>query len=57
MRNILKIVSYIVLAVMVVLAVLVFNGNISVDLNKTLLLILTVIWFVATPFWMLSTEK
>ena len=56
MKKFFKIVSYAVLIIMVVLAVLVFDGKVSIDLNKTLMLILTVIWFVVTPVWMLEKK-
>jgi hypothetical protein len=29
-----------------------FNGSLAHDTLKTMMLVATVVWFVATPFWM-----
>jgi hypothetical protein len=52
MKKLLKIVSYIGLALTVVPACLVATGNIELDTNKTLMIIGMVLWFAAAPFWM-----
>jgi len=56
MNTISKIISYASLAGMVILPVLVFQDTISIDMNKTLFLVLTITWFVTAPVWMLRKE-
>lgn len=52
MRSLLKILSYIGLGLTLIPSVLVFSGNISIDVSKTLMLLGTVIWFLSAPSWM-----
>ncbi|WP_083923302.1 hypothetical protein [Echinicola pacifica] len=52
MDNILKIISFIALGFTIVPSFLVFSGDISPDLCKTLMLIGTISWFVTAPRWM-----
>ena len=52
MKKILMGVSFLVLALMLVSALLCAGNRISADLNRLFLLIGTVAWFVVTPFWM-----
>lgn len=51
-NTILKIISAIGLILTLGPSVLVFLGLISLETHKILMLIGTVLWFVATPFWM-----
>ena len=57
MNSVAKVVSYTSLLVMVILPILVFAGTITIELNKTLFLILTITWFVSAPVWMLKRRK
>ena len=50
--NILKIISLLSLASIVVFAALFLAGKVEKDAMKTYLLIATIVWFVLTPFWM-----
>jgi hypothetical protein len=52
MRIGLQIISWIALAVTIVAPVLYFAGRISLDQTKSAMLLATVVWFVAVPFWM-----
>ena len=52
MQSILKIISFIGLALTVVPSFLVFSGAIELNFHKTLMLIGTLLWFVTAPFWM-----
>lgn len=56
MRSLLKILSYIGLGLTLIPSVLVFSGNISIDVSKTLMLLGTVIWFLLAPSWMNKTN-
>ncbi len=51
MITILKIVSFIGLALTLIPAFFVFTGTISLDANKTLMLIGTVTWFISAVLW------
>lgn len=57
MKKLSKIVSYLVLALMLVSSCLVFSGVMSVDANKTYMLLLTILWFISAPVWMLDADK
>lgn len=57
MKNIIKIISYLTLTVMTLLAVLVLAGQISMDTNKIYMLILSVVWFVTAPVWILEKKE
>lgn len=52
MKTFLKILSYTGLALTLLPAFLVFQGLISLELNKTLMLIGTICWFLTAPSWM-----
>ncbi|MCC9168764.1 hypothetical protein [Pontibacter harenae] len=52
MQVILKIISYIGLALTVVPSFLVFSGTIEPELHKTLMLAGALSWFLTAPFWM-----
>jgi len=53
MKTILKIISALALAMLVVAPSLFYAGRISLEQNKHLLLAATIVWFAASPFWML----
>ena len=52
MRSLLKIVSLIGLLATIVPSLLVFWGVITLDSNKVLMIIGTLLWFSTAPFWM-----
>lgn len=52
MRSILKIISLVALFITIVPSVLVFTGTISLENNKLLMILGTLLWFVSAPFWM-----
>lgn len=52
MKTLLKVVSYIGLALTVIPAFLVASGILTLDTHKTLMVIGMVLWFAASPFWM-----
>lgn len=52
MKKFLMIISFISLGMTIVPAFLVFAQKMSMDQNKTLMLMGTVGWFVTAPFWM-----
>ncbi len=47
-----KLVSLIALAATIIPSVLYFNGAIEHNFVKTVVLIGTIVWFIATPLWM-----
>jgi len=56
MRTILKIISFIGLGVTILPSVLVLTGTISMELNKSLMMVGTLLWFGTVIFWM-NKEK
>ena len=52
MKTLLKITSFIGLAVMLGSSLMVFNGAMADSTYHTLSLIGTLLWFVTVPFWM-----
>jgi hypothetical protein len=51
--KILKLISGVSIGVLILLvSILSFLGTIEVNHMKTIMLIGTILWFVATPFWM-----
>jgi hypothetical protein len=52
MKTILKILSALGLIMTLVPSFLVFNGFMTLDMNKWLMLLGTILWFVTAPFWM-----
>ncbi len=52
MRGALKTASWLALAGIVLPPILYFNGALTHEAVKTILLLATVVWFAATPFWM-----
>lgn len=57
MKNLLKILSFIGLALTVVPAFLVFAGIISLPEHKQLMFFGTLTWFATAPFWMNKPQK
>lgn len=51
MKLLLKLISFIGLALTVVPAFLVFVGTLELNMHKNLMLIGTLLWFIPTPFW------
>jgi len=56
MKILLMFVSICSLMLTLIPAILVFNGLITLDMNKTLMLIGTIGWFITAPYWM-NKEK
>jgi len=52
MKKVLITISYLSLAAIVMVPVLFYLGRISLETNKLLLMVATVIWFVSALFWM-----
>jgi hypothetical protein len=52
MKRIAQILSYLALAATLLPAVLFFADKIELPLARTWMLAATLVWFVATPFWM-----
>ena len=52
MKALLKVLSYVGLALTLIPAFLVFMGEIPFETNKTLMLIGTICWFISAPSWM-----
>jgi len=57
MKSLLKIISFIALAVTLVPSFLVFKGIITPELSKSLMLIGTIVWFVSASFWMNTSDE
>ena len=57
MKKAAQIISYLCLALTLVPSFLVFMGYISLDMNKNLMLVGTIGWFVTAPFWMNKNEE
>lgn len=52
MKSILKIISYLGLALTLIPSFLVFTGAIEFESNKILMFVGTLLWFSTVPFWM-----
>jgi hypothetical protein len=52
MKKLLKAISFIGLGLMFVSAVLVFNGSMTQETYRVLILMGTALWFGPVPFWM-----
>ena len=57
MKLIVKFISYIGLGLTLIPSFFVFTGNLSLDPNKILMFIGTIIWFISAPSWMNKTEE
>lgn len=49
--SILKIISYLALACTIIPSLMVFFGDLDLQMNKTIMTISMIIWFVTAPFW------
>ena len=56
MRLMLKYLSYIGLGLTLIPSFLVYFGIITLEINKIIMLIGTIIWFVSAPSWMNRTS-
>jgi hypothetical protein len=56
-RTALQLASSLALAGIVIPPVLYFSGEMAHDTVKTVMLLATVLWFAATPFWMNSDSR
>lgn len=57
MRTILKILSFIGLGLTILPSVLVLTRTIDMELNKTLMMVGTLLWFGTVVFWINKNEK
>ena len=57
MKNLLIIISILSLVITIVPSFLVFSGMMTLEMNKTLMLIGTIGWFVTAPSWMNKKEE
>ncbi|MBT3194249.1 MAG: hypothetical protein HN341_17020 [Verrucomicrobia bacterium] len=57
MKRIIEILSWLSLVLIVVAPTLFYAGRISLELNKTLMLIATVTWFASALCWMGREKK
>ncbi len=57
MKLIIKIISYIGLGLTLIPSIMVFTGDATLESNKMLMLIGTVLWFISAPSWMNKVEE
>lgn len=57
MKNLLIIISILSLVITIVPSFLVLAGMLTLEMNKTLMLIGTIGWFVSAPSWMNKKEE
>lgn len=57
MKNLLVIISILSLVITIVPSFLVFAGVMTLEMNKTLMLVGTIGWFVTAPSWMNKKEE
>ena len=57
MKKVTEIISFLSLALLVVAPSMFYSGRITLEMNKTLLLIATIAWFASTLCWMGRWEK
>ena len=57
MKNLLIIISILSLAITLVPSFLVLSGMMTLEMNKTLMLIGTIGWFATAPSWMNKKEE
>jgi hypothetical protein len=57
MKNLLKLISFIGLALTIIPSILVLFGSIENNLNKILMAIGAVLWFGSVPFWINKEKK
>lgn len=52
MRTIAQIISYIALIVLVAAPILFYSAAITLERNKSMMLIATIVWFITAIYWM-----
>lgn len=57
MKTLIKILSYLGLALTIIPSILVFMEKIEMGTNKNLMAIGMLLWFVTAPFWMNKNEE
>ena len=57
MKSLFRILSYIGLGLTLIPSFLVFAGEITLDSNKLIMLMGTVLWFITSPSWMNKNEN
>ena len=57
MKNLIIIISIISLSITIIPAFLVFAGMMTLEMNKTLMFIGTLGWFITAPSWMNKKEE
>lgn len=57
MKLVIKIISYIGLGLTLIPSIMVFTGDATLESNKILMLIGTVLWFISAPSWMNKAEE
>ena len=57
MQLITRIISLSGLVLTLIPSILVYQGEIDLEMNKTLMLIGTLCWFFTAPYWMNKTNK
>jgi len=53
----LKIISYLALAGTIIPSLLVFFGDLDLQLNKNIMVVSMLVWFVTAPFWINKKSK
>lgn len=56
MKQVLKVVSWLALALTILPSILFLGGVMDIETVKWLMLAATIVWFVVTPFWMWKAE-
>ena len=52
MKRIMEVISYLALALVVAAPLLFYTGTVTLERNKTLMLVATVVWFAGALCWM-----
>jgi hypothetical protein len=57
MMLLLKIISFIGLGLTIIPSLMVLSGQMDINLNKSLMIIGTALWFTTVPFWMNRNQE
>lgn len=57
MKLLIKIISYIGLGLTLIPSIMVFTGHSTLESNKLIMLIGTILWFISAPSWMNKAEE
>ena len=57
MNYLLKIISFAGLGLTIIPSLLVLSGIMDIELNKTLMIAGTVLWFATVPFWINKSDE